>query len=459
MPRLCRQLLCWLLVVQLTAALATAQQPPIVPLKTRQVEEDLRRVETLLEVSGKLLSGPADNATSSDVSVVGKFTYDERLLSPGDETLAGRRSVRHYDQAEATIVVDGNTIQPKLSDDHRLIAVTRVLEDTLVFCPSSLLTREELDLLDMPGDSLLVDALVPGSEVSEGQSWPHSEQLLAGLLGLDAVAVNEVTSTLNSVQGNQARIEMSGIINGAVNGVATEIDLRAKYHFDLESRCVTWFAMVLKEKRSVGHISPGTDVVARVQMKVSPITSSPPLERDLLAGLILEPADTLLPLAFEEALEGFRFYHDRSWHIIDQRPNLLVMRLVERGELIGQCNVSALPQGKSGVSPLGEFQADVKRALGDNFGRFVQASEAETSTGLHVCEVTAEGTASGLDMWWKYFLVSDAEGRRLVFAFTVEQEHAPRLNETDRSMATSVEFFAPRSETTASQPTSRRQAW
>ena len=37
---------------------------------------------------------------------------------------------------------------------------------------------------------------------------------------------------------------------------------------------ITWFALLVKEKRSVGHIGPGLDVVAKVILKIAPISSS-----------------------------------------------------------------------------------------------------------------------------------------------------------------------------------------
>ena len=40
--------------------------------------------------------------------------------------------------------------------------------------------------------------------------------------------------------------------------------------------------------------------------------------------------------------------HDRRWHVTVDRPELTVLRLVDRGELIAQCNISPAPDAKPG---------------------------------------------------------------------------------------------------------------
>ena len=56
---------------------------------------------------------------------------------------------------------------------------------------------------------------------------------------------------------------MAGVVQGAIGGVSTEIELKAKYEYDLQQKRITWFALLIKEKRAVGHVSPGTLSTAR----------------------------------------------------------------------------------------------------------------------------------------------------------------------------------------------------
>ena len=69
-----------------------------------------------------------------------------------------------------------------------------------------------------------------------GDTWTHSADLLAGLLGLDATSDVEVTSRLEQVADGLAKVVLTGSLRGAAAGVGTQIELKAKYNFDLQSK-------------------------------------------------------------------------------------------------------------------------------------------------------------------------------------------------------------------------------
>ena len=61
---------------------------------------------------------------------------------------------------------------------------------------------------------------------------------------------------------------------------------------------------------------------------------------------------------------GFTFHHDRRWYPTLEKGDHLAMRLVDRGELVAQCNVSQLAKAEPGQGlSLAKFQADVKDVL------------------------------------------------------------------------------------------------
>jgi hypothetical protein len=132
------------------------------------------------------------------------------------------------------------------------------------------------------------------------------------------------------------------------------------------------------------------------------------------------------------------------------------MRLVDRGALIAQCNVSHLAKVDMQQLPtLPKFQEDVQKALGKNFQRFAQATESNTSSGNKIYRVVAEGNASELPIRWIYYLVSNAEGRQVVFAFTVEEALVDRLGDVDQDLVRTLVFKspAPASVAKANEPT------
>jgi hypothetical protein len=132
---------------------------------------------------------------------------------------------------------------------------------------------------------------------------------------------------------------------------------------------------------------------------------------------------------------------------------VLTMRYVDRGELVAQCNVSSLAEVDPGKIPtLAKFQQDIEKALDKNFGQFIQASEAMSSSGHAIYRVVAEGKVSDLPIQWRYYLVADREGRQAVFAYTLESELARQLGDADQELVSSVQFIA-RPGLTKGQPT------
>ena len=410
-------------------------------LQSRCQTGSISRIEADLEVGGNLKITAQDKVQTLPMSVVAKLAYDEKMLSLGSKSAEGRRSVRHYDQPTAVIKIDKAVLKPTLRDDRRTIAAELREKTCTLFSPLGPLTREELDLVEIVGNSMLVESLLPADPVELNKPWQHDNTVLAALLCLDAISQSDVESTLTEVADGVAKISMAGMLSGAVGGVATEIQLKARYNFDMKSGRVNWFAISIKENRSVGHVGPGLDIVAKLRMQITPDASSDLLAEKELAGLPLdlESAGTLL--SYQSAKSGFGMHLDRRWYFTRDNPDLAVLRLVDRGELVAQCNLSLLKNLKPGERmPLAEFQADVERALGKGFGQFLQASESTNAQGQHVLRVIATGMVAELPIQWNYYLVTSPDGQRVAFAFTLEQNLVERFAEADQSLVDTVQF-------------------
>jgi hypothetical protein len=335
-----------------------------------------------------------------------------------------------------------------------LIGASAANAQLQLFAPRGPLTRDELDLIEIPANTLVLDQLLPKTAVSAGDRWQHSDDLLAMLMGLDAVSQSDVYSHLKEFDATAARIEIEGHIAGAIGGVSTELNLKGRYKFHLKQKRITWLALLVEEKRSIGHVGPGADVVAKLQLTLAPLASEPnELSAKNLQGLPLDAQPEQLVLEYEAVNHGFTFLHDRRWYPMQEQTDHLAMRLVDRGALVAQCNVSQLTKAEPSADvSLAKFQADVERALGKNFKRFLQASEGTTSTGNKIYRVLAEGSVSDLPIQWNYYLVSDPEGHQAVFAFTLESSLTAQLAEADQQLVRSLTFAEPPVKT-ASEPT------
>lgn len=424
-------------------------------LLSRRQPGDTTRVELLLEVGGDLKISEQGQTKALKLSVVGKMSYDERI-APASAGASGFASARHYDTAEAVIKIDAGGSKPTLRKDRRLVLVNRQSDETTLYSPEGALTREELDLLDVPGNSLMVDELLPEKPVSVGDRWNHAEALMAGLLGLEAVSKSEVVSELKEVNATSARIDMAGTVQGAIGGVATQVELKGRYKFDRHTGRVTWMALLVEEKRSIGHVGPGADIVARLQMTIAPIKATGPLADAAAAQLPWQarPEDSILE--YTAANRPYRFLHDRRWHVTDDRSDTVALRLVDRGDLVAQCNVTQLPKGAPGKHPtLAAFQSDIQRSIGKEFGQFIGATESTHPAGHVIYRVIAQGEVAELPIEWHYYLVADANGNQVALVFTVEQSLVEKLADADQSIVSAVEFVATEN-VTAAQPATKK---
>ncbi|MGD9721899.1 MAG: hypothetical protein AB7O59_10705 [Pirellulales bacterium] len=387
-----------------------------------------------LQVGGELQLVIDGQAKNLPMSVIANLKFDEQLLALDSAGLPAS-TVRYYDDTRAVIKVEKGGEKPSLDDEHRLIVAERPTEGpSLLSCPTSPLRREELDLIDVPGSSLMIDQLLPATPVALGETWKWTDQMAANLLCLDAVRWTDVTSALGEVKDGLVEIAAAGSVSGAVGGVSTEIELKAKYRYDLARQRVVFLALLVKEKRAVGHIGPGLDTVAKLIMTITPLTSSQLLTPQRVAAATTAPAATAAELGYRAVSGQFQFHYDRRWFLTSDDAKLTVMRLLDRGELVAQCNISLLPGDKTAPVSLAEFQRDVQTSLGKNFGQFTGALETTNETGYRVLRVVARGVVSEVPIEWIYYLVQDTTGRRVTLSFTYQQELVERFAQADRSL-------------------------
>ncbi len=421
-------------------------------LTSNRAANSLDRIDASLEVAGKVLVLNEKNELKElNLAVLANVGYDERSLLVPVSPKAPMRSIRHYGTATAAIEVDGQEIHPELRDERRLIAVSVDEGKATLYSPSGPLAHDELDLADIMGNTLILDRLLPPYQVAIGDSWKHSDELAGAILGLDAVSSSDVESTLSSVKDSVVLVEMSGEVQGAVQGAATEIQIRAKYQFDLLARRITWFGLLVQEKRSVGHVGPGLEVIARLQTKILPLEESPHLTDAAMNGLALEPADENCWLSYESVAGGWQLLNDRRWFVTSDEPKSVVLRMIDDGEFVAQCNISSLPQvNVQKLASLSKFQQDIQAGLGDSFGQFISAKEETNDLGYRVLRVVVDGVTSEMPIQWIYYLVADQTGRQLTMVFVVEAELAERLAGADEQLATAIQFV---DRTTAGLPT------
>lgn len=418
----------------------------------------ITNVRVVLNVEGHLKLAGEGKVDQLPLKVAGNLQYDERVVEVDAETGQVSRSLRLYERAEATITIKAKPIRQTLPADHRRIALAAGKEGITMICPGDHLSREELDLIDVIGNSLLLDRLLPNRKVHIDEEWSPPPQALATFLGLDAASHSEVKCRLAEVKGNVASVEMKGTMVGAVGGVSSEIELNARFTYHLTQRRITSLALAMRENRSIGHASPGLKVTAKLQMAIGSShatgkrvtgkraagTLNDQLSDKAIANIDLT-ADAHSTLLKYTAAGQYTLLHDPRWHIVAEQPGLSVLRLVDRGELVAQCKI-ATPSGKESSDPvtLDSFRAQVRKALGQNLKKIDGAAQTKTAAGYQVIRVVASGSVSDLSIRWIYLHVSDTKGHQATFVFALESSLMERFATADLVMLSSLRFTAPR---------------
>lgn len=454
--RVARISLAGVLAVQ---SLATSAPPSdIVDLRPQPGANSLRQARVVIETEGKLkLNADGQDVKHLPLKATADLTYFERVL-PSSKADSAFRTVRKYRAAEAKIRLHESDLVNQLRDDRRLIALESTPAQALLFSPHGPLTREELDLLATPGSGLSLETLLPPRPLKMGSTWEASEGAVARLLGIEAVSQHDIVCTLDSVKDNLAIITLAGKVSGAVGGVSSDCELKGKLNFDLKQRLVTWLTLAIKENRAIGHAQPGYEIVTTARMVIAPLAAVPDLSDKAIAGLPLKPGPGEKLVEFCSESGGLQLRHDRRWNVMLERPDLTVLRMVDRGDLIAQCNITPRPSlGKDQQLTMEGFQADVKRVLGKNFEEIIEASEETADGGLRFLRVVVAGKTGELPIQWTYYHVSDDKGHRASLVFTLEASLLERFAAIDRELIAGFEFL-PDKEPTAATTKSARAA-
>ena len=334
---------------------------------------------------------------------------------------------------------------PQLPENLRLIAVEQSEQRPLLYCPSALLDREQLDLIDVVGNTLAIDRLLPTKLVAEGDSWPNDEAVMRALFTLDTVAVCEVQSVLDSCNESYAKIRLEGVVHGLSDGAAVEQDVRGVYLFDRRSRRVTRLNLAVREKRSIGGATPGLRSRRQTANRDHAHQGiRPPHRRNRCqfqsAKVVCRPSD----LTYESLPLGFRFQHDRNWYITAEAHESVTLRRVDNGDLAAQCTITLLPSKSTGrQTSLDEFQKDITFSLGKSFGELVSSRQWQNAAGLHCYEVVVRGLVEELPVEWHYYLAAPDSGPRVSVAVTIEKPMVERVAAPTERWSSRCSFSQP----------------
>lgn len=446
-----RVILLWMLCGLSAAGARGAEE---VTLDESATDVRVRQVATEVRTSGRVFTNAGNNKTNEhELSAMAAFRYRERRLPPAGRDFQSLRALREFELATMQTQVAGHDSGAELPAKQRLVVVRGERNGLQCYVPGQRMSRESVDLLELPGDPLILTALLPRSAVTPGAQWKAPEWAAQMLATLEAVVKVELNCRLASADARSAVVEFNGAANGQRFGANTDVTITGRLVFDRQANLIRQANAKYVIKSSIGTINPGIDATVDVTVDRMLADSSGRLT-DAVADIVpLEPQPSDLLLEFAAPPWGITLSTDRQWFVFqalfEGTPQVAILRLVEQGSLVCQCNLSPIPAAAPGEhTPLEQFERDIQQALGDKFQRFTARDTLPADDGRTILRLVAEGemTVNGeqglvkLPMNWIYYLCADRTGKQLSFVFVVEPAFMDVLANRDVAMVKSVRF-------------------
>ena len=428
---------------------------PASPEPPTPEQEQTDRVRFKLDVEGEIFAPAGRDAPPVRRPIVVDARFD--FLETVQTTASGVTARRCYRDAAAEVRVDGESRATRLADDARDISVVLRGTTPAPHLEGGFLSREELDLLETPFDPLLLDRLLPGRSVAVAESWPVAADAAAGLLAIDTIESGGLEATLETVENGQATVKVTGIVDGAADGVPTHVTVEGTVTVTASGDSaavmlegpVMRAEVALRERREASHVSPGFDVEARLTAVRTPHVDAGRHAAESASGTTAAARvgagvgmgsrrqGTGRPgfVWHGDAASRYDLVYDDRWRVIEDGVEGLVMRFVDRGALVAQCSVTALPRAASQSPPsIAEVERDIEKSLAGQFGRIEHSSEAARSDGVRIVRVAVAGRAGDLPFRWIHHVLTDAAGHRLAVTCMLEQSLEKRFGAADREL-------------------------
>jgi hypothetical protein len=427
----------------------------LVRLQEEVKEGACSRVQIELKADGFFQRGlPPGEATEGaklpkplSLDVKTRLVFLERVIRV-QPAGSGRieRSARLVSQAASAINGEIRPSQAVLRREVSRLIAERTEKDSdepvTVVSPAGPLSRSELELVQGVGDPLSLADLLPSEPVATGKSWKLGDSAAKAVSSYDVVTANRLAATLESADAKSARVHIKGEVEGSVLGGSGKISCDGFYTFDRRAGWIDRLELNRKESRQAGLVEAGLDVKSTVTVTRREIEPPTELGDPSIGDLTgpVSPERRLLSLSSPDGKAVL--LHDRRWHTTWDDARMVVLKRVEGGRVIGQCNLTIGPKVAKGKhQDPAQFRDDIRRALGRRFVEFVGAGEVDGDpTGGFRYKVGVRGREGNVNLLWSYYLLASPEGDQLLATFTLAEDQFEAFGDQDLVMIGSLQW-------------------
>lgn len=425
-----------LALVVCTTILTHAQDKVL--LKNDNKAGDGWHVALDMKLNGKIKLRDAEKLVALDLKATAHHDFEERVLtiSDGKPTSVGR----FYNTAKADITLQDKAIAKSLRSDRRFQAAQLSGDSpTITWSPVGPLTDEELEITGEHLDVLAIHGLLPNKEVAVGEQWDVPLNVAQALAGVDAVITTKLHCKLEKVERNHAVLTLTGDLEGISKGSSLKATMAAGLVYSLESKRFTGCTWRYRENKEQGPLNPACEVETEITATWKHGLALTEVTDGKAATIPATPPPALLMLEFRDAANRFAFNYDRQWGVVTKTEKQTVLRLLDRGELIAQLNLTPYQQMKPGEHvSLDDVEKLVNEAPGFKLEKVIEKTAVDASPGFWIGKVSTIGEASEIPMQQVVYAVAGPRGDQVLLSFTVETSQAEKLAGRDLSLVKTV---------------------
>lgn len=381
------------------------------------------------------------------------FDFQERRLPPAGRDAEALRCLREVRRASLETLVAEHRTQIEFPADRRVIVSNGTREGITCYSLDGPLSRETADLLEIPGDPLTLIPLLPPDQIEVAEEWTPPDWVLQMLTGIEAAESSQCKCRLDQATPHAAKITFTGKIVGLKLGAKTIVEVAGAMIFDRENEFLSQAKTIYRVQAGVGVINPGLKMTVTSVLGRKVETGGSALAAYPLESVPLEAPARALDLTFAAQRWGLEFNHGRDWHLFhavyDGTNPVAILRLMQYGSLVAQCNLSPIADAAPGQTvPLEQFEKDIQQSLGKRFVKILDREQIPVSDNRRIFRVVVEGQvdvtgAKGtaqIPMNWIYYLVAAGNGKQASFVFAVEPSLMEQLATQDRQIVESLRF-------------------
>jgi hypothetical protein len=432
-------------VVVLALVAAGTAHAQTCPLSETPRVNDCHQVRLAMTLTGEMVVLQEGKPVKLKLAATAEHRFRERVLAV--HAYAGiSKAARYYDDARATITVDGAASPRGLRPERRLTVAQRQNDTLLCYCPQGTLTREELETVSEHFDTLALAGLMPGKEVKVGETWPVGNPTAQALCLFEGLIANELSGKLTEVKDGAAVFTIQGTAKGIELGAQAKVKVNATGRYDLAAKRITALTWKQTDERDQGPASPAVNAETTVTL-TRQLIEEPKELADVALVSVPQGFDVPEPLKLLAVKDGkgrFELAVARDWQVVSQTEQHLVLRLLDRGDFVAQATVTPWAKAEPGKhADVKEFRDQMLSAPGWQPEEVVQEEEVpKQANGRFVYRLVARGEMDGVKVVQCFFLVASGQGEQAVVAFTLKQAQVSKLGARDLILVDGLDFPA-----------------